>query len=145
MPRCCLSYTCADASAGWKVILTHKVPAITATGAPPVFAGLVPRIAGLPSGAGEYDWALHPGGAKVLTAEEVRNWRGDDNETETRSVLAADASPSSSRPLTPSRVAVPEGDDGLGSEDEVEATLDEPDSQPPAPLPPITITPSASP
>ena len=23
------------------------------------------------------------GGAKVLTAEEVRNWRGDDNETET--------------------------------------------------------------
>ena len=85
------------------------------------------------------------GGAKVLTAEEVRNWRGDDNETETRSVLGADPSPSSSRPLTPSRVAVPDSDDGLDSEDEVEATLDEPDSRPPAPLPPITITPSASP
>ncbi|KAI0720066.1 hypothetical protein C8T65DRAFT_24450 [Cerioporus squamosus] len=79
------------------------------------------------------------GGAKVLTAEEVRNWRGDD------SMLEADASPSSSRPLTPSRVAVPDSDDGLGSEDEVEATLDEPDTRPPAPLPPITITPSASP
>ncbi|RPD57096.1 hypothetical protein L227DRAFT_507263 [Lentinus tigrinus ALCF2SS1-6] len=85
------------------------------------------------------------GGAKVLTAEEVRNWRGDDNDTETRSMLDADASPSSSRPLTPSRVAVPDSDDGLGSEDEVEATLDEPDARPLAPLPPITITPSASP
>ena len=85
------------------------------------------------------------GGAKVLTAEEVRNWRGDDNDTETRSMLDVDASPSSSRPLTPSRVAVPDSDDGLGSEDEVEATLDEPDARPAAPLPPITITPSASP
>ncbi|RDX51152.1 hypothetical protein OH76DRAFT_1379619 [Lentinus brumalis] len=77
------------------------------------------------------------GGAKVLTAEEVRNWRGDD------SMLDADPSPSSSRPLTPSRVAVPDSDDGLDSEDEVEAVLDEPVTRPPAPLPPITITPSA--
>ncbi|GJE84954.1 type III polyketide synthase [Phanerochaete sordida] len=55
--------------AGWKVILTHKVPAITATGAPPVFAGLAARLPGLPSGAArDFDWALHPGGAKVLTS-----------------------------------------------------------------------------
>ncbi|KAI0368856.1 hypothetical protein BV20DRAFT_968634 [Pilatotrama ljubarskyi] len=86
------------------------------------------------------------GVAKVLTAEEVRNWRGDDNETETRSTLDPDdVSFASSRPLTPSRIAVPGSDDGLDSEDEVEASLLEPDIKPPAPLPPITITPSASP
>ncbi|KAI0714905.1 hypothetical protein C8Q76DRAFT_440448 [Earliella scabrosa] len=87
------------------------------------------------------------GGAKVLTAEEVRTWRGDDVD-ETRSTLDADVdntSLASSRPLTPSRVAVPDSDDGLGSEDEVEASLIMYDGQPPAaPLPPITITPSAS-
>ena len=83
------------------------------------------------------------GTAKVLTAEEVRSWRGDDDAAETRSTLGADAdsSFSGSRPLTPSRVAVPDGDDGLESEDEVEASLIEPDAPPP--LPPITITPSA--
>lgn len=59
--------------AGWKVILTPKVPAITATGAPPVFAALVPRIPallndGVAPGAADFDWALHPGGAKVLTS-----------------------------------------------------------------------------
>ncbi|KAI1793105.1 hypothetical protein LXA43DRAFT_1002834 [Ganoderma leucocontextum] len=84
------------------------------------------------------------GGAKVLTAEEVRTWRGDDDLTETRSNFGADADSifASSRPLTPSRVAVPDSDDGLGSEDEVEASLIEPDTPPP--LPPITITPSES-
>ncbi|TBU40345.1 hypothetical protein BD309DRAFT_967674 [Dichomitus squalens] len=83
------------------------------------------------------------GTAKVLTAEEVRSWRGDDDLTETRSTLGADADSSfaGSRPLTPSRVAVPESDVGLESEDEVEASLIEPDTPPP--LPPITITPSA--
>lgn len=66
------------------------------------------------------------GGAKVLTAEEVRSWRGEDNTI-------------GLRPLTPSRIAVPD------SEDEVEATLVLSSVLPPAPLPPITITPSASP
>ncbi|KAI0756362.1 hypothetical protein C8Q80DRAFT_1092953 [Daedaleopsis nitida] len=86
------------------------------------------------------------GGAKVLTAEEVRTWRGDDDATETRSNLDVDLDDrtmAGSRPLTPSRVAVPDSDDDLGSEGEVEASLLEPDVQPPAPLPPITITPSA--
>lgn len=82
------------------------------------------------------------GGAKVLTAEEVRTWRGDDDNTETRSTFDPDADSifASSRPLTPSRVAVPDSDDELESEDEVEASLIEPDSPPP--LPPIRITPS---
>ncbi|KAI0652491.1 hypothetical protein C8Q79DRAFT_997519 [Trametes meyenii] len=80
--------------------------------------------------------------AKVLTEEEVRNWRGNNGDT---SIMDADdASFASSRPLTPSRVAVPGSDDDAesGSEDEVEASLLEPDLEP---LPPITITPSASP
>ena len=84
------------------------------------------------------------GGAKVLTAEEVRTWRGDDE----KSFLDADmdnASMSSSRPLTPSRVAVPDSDEETDSEDEVEASLLEPDISLPGNLPPITITPSASP
>ena len=82
------------------------------------------------------------GGAKVLTAEEVRTWRGDDDNAETRSNFGTDADSifASSRPLSPSRVAVPDSDDGLGSEDEVEASLIEPDTPPP--LPPIRITPS---
>ncbi len=80
------------------------------------------------------------GGAKVLTAEEVRTWRGDDDNTETRSNFGTDADSifASSRPLSPSRVAVPDGNDGLESEDEVEASLIEPDTPPP--LPPIRIT-----
>ncbi|KAH9849235.1 hypothetical protein C2E23DRAFT_395092 [Lenzites betulinus] len=85
------------------------------------------------------------GAAKVLTEEEVRDWRGD-NDTETRSTLDPDeVSFVRSRPLTPSRVAVPGSDDDLESEDEVEASLLDPDFDLPAPPPPITITPSASP
>ncbi|KAI0778982.1 hypothetical protein BD413DRAFT_438556, partial [Trametes elegans] len=88
------------------------------------------------------------GVAKVLTAEEVRDWRGEDADAETRSTLDADdASLASSRPLTPSRVAVPGSDGGFDSENEVEASLLEPDVGigAPSPVPPITITPSASP
>ncbi|EIW64113.1 uncharacterized protein TRAVEDRAFT_41528 [Trametes versicolor FP-101664 SS1] len=85
--------------------------------------------------------APRSGVAKVLTEEEVRHWRGDDAET--RSNLDVDdTSFVGSRPLTPSRVAVPGSDGELESEDEVEASLLEPDIEP---IPPITITPSASP
>lgn len=95
------------------------------------------------------------GGAKVLSEEEARTWRGDDIDS--RSILerlhADDASftshftPSdaSSRPLTPSRVAIPDGD--FGSEDEVEASLiiDPEDVEGRrSTLPPITVTPSPS-
>lgn len=88
------------------------------------------------------------GGTKVLSAEEVRNWRGEDADAETRSSPDADDTSShldvdvDSRPLTPSRVAVPDSDDGLESEDEVEASLLESDDRPAVPLPPITVTPS---
>lgn len=85
------------------------------------------------------------GVTKVLSEEEARTWRGEDPDT--RSLLDDDASSYHatedgwSRPLTPSRIAIP-GDD-FDSEDEVEASLmiDERDL---ADIPPITVTPSPS-
>ena len=59
--------------AGWSVNLTPRVPALTATAVPPLFNSLLPRIpslnvygARLPTPQ-DFDWALHPGGAKVIT------------------------------------------------------------------------------
>lgn len=91
------------------------------------------------------------GGAKVLHEVEARTWRGDDPETHSiisrddvddQTHLDVDHASLTSRPLSPSRIAVPDDDDGLGSEDEVEATLLEPDTDdiPSAPIPPITVT-----
>ncbi|EKM59431.1 uncharacterized protein PHACADRAFT_249916 [Phanerochaete carnosa HHB-10118-sp] len=56
---------------GWNAVLTPKVPAIAAAGTPPVFGSLLSRIPSLaPDGvapaAADFDWAVHPGGAKVL-------------------------------------------------------------------------------
>ncbi|KAL6303974.1 hypothetical protein BKA93DRAFT_314087 [Sparassis latifolia] len=76
-------------------------------------------------------------GAKVLSADEVRSWRGDD--TETRSLADRSAL---GEPSLPSRIAVPDSDDDMGSESEVEASLLESDSRATSPLPPITVTPS---
>lgn len=62
------------------------------------------------------------GGAKVLSEEEARTWRGDEDAEGLR--LREERL--RERPLTPSRIAVPEDDDGLeypDSEDEVEASL----------------------
>ena len=84
------------------------------------------------------------GGLKVLSEEEARTWRGE--ELDARSLLEDTDSASQyddpSRPLTPSRIAIP---DEFTSEDEVEASLiidsDESASLT-SPLPPITVTPS---
>jgi len=79
---------------------------------------------------------LAPGGksgAKVLSEEEARSWRGDDLEL--HSVMAkedGEEEKGGERPLTPSRVAVPDDDDGLeyaDSEDEMEASLQEIDPE----------------
>ncbi|PSR73495.1 hypothetical protein PHLCEN_2v10787 [Hermanssonia centrifuga] len=58
---------------GWKVILTPRVPALASTSAPPLLNSLLPRIPSLadraiPLAPQDFDWALHPGGAKVLTS-----------------------------------------------------------------------------
>ena len=97
------------------------------------------------------------GGAKVLSEEEARTWRGDDIDS--RSIISRDDGEalglkiseegerrkSVERPLTPSRVAVPDSDDGLAypeSEDEVEASLLDIDDIPHAAVPPnITVSP----
>lgn len=84
------------------------------------------------------------GGAKVLSAEEVRSWRGDDLETrsatDASSQLGLEDAALDDRPRAPSQVVVPASDDGLTSEDEIEASLMEPDSPLDTPLPPIMIT-----
>ncbi|KAI0337244.1 polyketide synthase [Trametopsis cervina] len=55
---------------GWHAGLTHRVPKIASTALPPAFASLTSRLPAsspaAPTDASEYDWAIHPGGAKVL-------------------------------------------------------------------------------
>lgn len=84
------------------------------------------------------------GGAKVLSAEEVRSWRGDDFDarsvTDASSQLGLEDSALYDSRRAPPQIVVPDSDDGLVSEEEVEASLMEPDSPLDAPLPPITIT-----
>lgn len=58
--------------AGWNVNLTPRVPALTASAVPPLFRSLLSRIPSLevdatPPRSQDFDWALHPGGAKVIT------------------------------------------------------------------------------
>lgn len=84
------------------------------------------------------------GVTKVLSEEEARTWRGEDVSFTERDDMddgATDDDPS--RPLTPSRVAIP---NDLGSEDEGEQsmTLDK-DILRASSVPPITVTPSPSP
>jgi hypothetical protein len=83
-------------------------------------------------------------GAKVLHAEEVRMWRvsgGSPIEDGNGSHLGPDDSMSSSRPISPSHVAIPDSD--MSSEGEVEAmTSIILESSPPRSPPPITVTPS---
>lgn len=60
---------------GWKVILTPAVPVLTAAALPSSFDALVQRAAAdmLTPGYEEpadFDWAIHPGGAKILTAAQ---------------------------------------------------------------------------
>ena len=61
-------------STGWKVILTPRVPKLAAASVPPVFTNLVTSIPELTNAdkvnATDFDWALHPGGATVITGVE---------------------------------------------------------------------------
>ncbi|KAH8102398.1 hypothetical protein BXZ70DRAFT_928414 [Cristinia sonorae] len=96
------------------------------------------------------------GGAKVLSEEEARTWRGDDMDS--HSVMPKEDGDSlglrkeeqerleTERPLTPSRVAIPDDDDGLDypdTEDEANTSLVDPqDISIAVPAPNITVTPS---
>lgn len=99
------------------------------------------------------DFAEVKGGAKVLHEVEVRSWRDSSGgghgreDSEHTAPDFADMNDESfmtvdtdeevhSRPASPSQVAVPDDDDSdLGSENEVEAMMEESDITPPAPLP----------
>lgn len=88
---------------------------------------------------------LSKGGAKVLHAEEVRMWRRDSgvgDESMHQHDFTLDDSMSSSRPISPSHIAVPDSD--VSSEGEVEAmTSMILAAAPPGVLPPITVTDSS--
>lgn len=80
---------------------------------------------------------------KVLSEEEARTWRGEDESLVVdRDDLDDATDDGQSRPLTPSRIAIPSDT----SEEEVEKSLllDE-DALAASLLPPITVTPSPSP
>lgn len=59
--------------AGWKVVLSPKVPTLAVGTLAPTFAELmqdVPDMGDKYRGAADFDWAMHPGGATILTGAE---------------------------------------------------------------------------
>lgn len=59
---------------GWKVVLTQRVPQLTAAAVPAMFEDLVastPELVELSkTKASHFDWALHPGGSTIITGVE---------------------------------------------------------------------------
>lgn len=59
--------------AGWKVVLSPRVPSLTAKMLAPSFSDLLQSVPNLPADyreAADFDWAMHPGGATILTGAE---------------------------------------------------------------------------
>ena len=60
---------------GWKVILTPRVPEIASAAVLPAFQSLLNSLPTFhqndhPATAADFDWALHPGGATIITGVE---------------------------------------------------------------------------
>ncbi|KAH8684230.1 thiolase-like protein [Tricladium varicosporioides] len=58
---------------GWKVVLSPRVPKLTAAVVPSTFTDLLSTLPDLPPNfkeAADFDWALHPGGATILSGVE---------------------------------------------------------------------------
>ncbi|RFU29932.1 hypothetical protein B7463_g6413, partial [Scytalidium lignicola] len=58
---------------GWKVVLSPRVPSLTGPAVSPMFHSLLSSVPNLPSNyasPADFDWALHPGGATILTGVE---------------------------------------------------------------------------
>lgn len=58
---------------GWKVVLTPRVPSLAQASVPPAFKSLMASLPNLPDEyqePGDFDWALHPGGATILSGVE---------------------------------------------------------------------------
>ena len=82
--RYCNDFMVADNPSGWKVVLTHRVPALAAAAVPPTFESLIGSIPSLqtsiakPITATDFDWALHPGGSTIITGvQSVMNLTED--------------------------------------------------------------------
>ena len=59
--------------AGWKVVLTPRVPALTSAAVRPAFEAMIDAVPEItasadsaPPSPSEFDWALHPGGSSIL-------------------------------------------------------------------------------
>lgn len=60
-------------SAGWKVVLTPRVPQLTQSVLGSAYTTLLGAVPPLPAGyrlPADFDWAMHPGGATILTNAE---------------------------------------------------------------------------
>ncbi|ESZ95593.1 hypothetical protein SBOR_3989 [Sclerotinia borealis F-4128] len=58
---------------GWKVILSPRVPKLAAEAVSPSYDSLMSNLPSLPASyrsPADFDWALHPGGATILTGVE---------------------------------------------------------------------------
>ncbi len=58
---------------GWKVVLSPRVPKLTAAILEPTFSDFMASLPPLPKSyqhAADFDWAMHPGGATILTGAE---------------------------------------------------------------------------
>ncbi|KAM0439992.1 hypothetical protein ACHAPT_001092 [Fusarium lateritium] len=58
---------------GWKVVLTPRVPKLTVASIAPAFQDLKASLPHLPPDhqtAADFDWAMHPGGASILSGAE---------------------------------------------------------------------------
>lgn len=58
---------------GWKVVLTPRVPKLTQSVLQPAYTALMSNLPSLPAGyrlPADFDWAMHPGGATILTGAE---------------------------------------------------------------------------
>ncbi|KAK3381618.1 thiolase-like protein [Podospora didyma] len=58
---------------GWKVVLSPRVPKLTQSVLAPSYAALIDSLPLLPAGyraPADFDWAMHPGGATILTGAE---------------------------------------------------------------------------
>ncbi|KAE8453224.1 hypothetical protein EG329_011291 [Mollisiaceae sp. DMI_Dod_QoI] len=58
---------------GWKVVLSPRVPKLASSVVSPTFSDLLSTLPNLPpnyKSAADFDWALHPGGATILSGVE---------------------------------------------------------------------------
>ncbi|VUC34297.1 unnamed protein product [Clonostachys rosea] len=58
---------------GWKVVLTPRVPRLAGSSMRPAFESLLSQLPELPADSQEpvdFDWAMHPGGATILSGAE---------------------------------------------------------------------------